>query len=273
MGSGAGCKFEFNIDRFCVAFKHFPTHVNSALKILTRAGYINFEEEEDNRTQVRMLLNREDLYRLDSLNMTENAVVTSLLRNYGGLFTDFCYIDESLIAMNTKRTTQDIYQILKGLSERLILKFIPRKKIPHITYIKRREEKERLIFSHEIYDDRKKEYEQRINSMLMYATDDKICRSRMLLHYFGETRSTDCGQCDVCVSHTKKDASETELHTASLLIKQLITDNKRHHVTEIKQINFKRETLEEALEYLINEELIYAENGFISMNVKAMHNL
>lgn len=273
MGSGAGCKFEFNIDRFCVAFKHFPTHVNSALKILTRAGYINFEEEEDNRTQVRMLLNREDLYRLDSLNMTENAVVTSLLRNYGGLFTDFCYIDESLIAMNTKRTTQDIYQILKGLSERLILKFIPRKKIPHITYIKRREEKERLFFSHEIYDDRKKEYEQRINSMLMYATDDKICRSRMLLHYFGETRSTDCGQCDVCVSHTKKDASETELHTASLLIKQLIADNKRHHVTEIKQINFKRETLEEALEYLINEELIYAENGFISMNVKAMHNL
>lgn len=273
MGSGAGCKFEFNIDRFCVIFKHFPIHVSSALKILTKVGYIDFEEEGENRAQVRMLLNREDLYILDNLNVAENAVVTSLLRNYGGLFTDFCYIDESLIAIDTDKTTQDIYQILKGLNEKLILKFIPRKKIPHITYIQRREEKERLVFPREIYDERKKEYEQRINSMIMYATDNKICRSRMLLHYFGETRSIDCGQCDVCINHIKKEPSRTALHTAILLIKQLIADNKRHHVTEIKQINFNRDILEEALEYLINEESIYVENSFIGMNMEAMHNL
>lgn len=271
MGSGAGCRFEFNIDRFCVAFKHFPTYVSSALKILTKAGYINFEEEEDSRAQVRMLLERDDLYRLDGLSATGNAVVISLLRNYSGLFSDYQYIDESLIAMDVGVAKPDIYDILKSLSERRILHFIPRKKIPHVTYTQRREEMERLVFPREAYDDRKKEYEERINSMISYATSDDICRSRQLLNYFGETKSTDCGQCDVCLSHKKSGTSNADFNTAQQLIKSMIADGKRHHVTEINGIDFNRTALEEALEYLASEEEVYLENGFISRDASVRH--
>ena len=179
MGSGGGCRFEFNIDKFCEYFKHFPVQVNSALTILSRAGYLDYEDERENMAQAfRILLGRDDLYRLDSLTERENDVITALLRNYGGLFTDYCYIDESLIAMQTGLQREEIYAMLKDLSQRRILHFIPRKKIPHIRYAQRREEMERLVFPKEVYDDRKKEYEERINAMIKYAENDDICRSR-----------------------------------------------------------------------------------------------
>lgn len=265
IGSGQGCRFEFNIDRFCMAFKHFPIQASSALKILTRAGYIDYDEESDNRAQIKMLLSRNDLYMLDNLNEQENAVITALLRCYGGLFVDFCYIDESLIAQQAGLTMPETYVILKDLTARRILHFIPRKKIPHITYTQRREEMERVILSKDIYDDRKKEYIQRINAMIKYATNDDICRSRQLLRYFGEERSNDCGQCDVCIAHKKQHENKDEQKKAEELIKELLSDKKPHSITEIKEINFNRDVVENVFEFMISEEKIYVADGMVAL--------
>lgn len=265
IGSGQGCRFEFNIDRFCMAFKHFPIQAGSALKILTRAGYIDYDEEADNRAQVKMLLSRNDLYMLDNLNEQENAVITALLRCYGGLFVDFCYIDESLIAQQAGLTMPETYVILKDLTSRRILHFIPRKKIPHITYTQRREEMERVILSKDIYDDRKKEYIQRINAMIKYATNDDICRSRQLLRYFGEERSNDCGQCDVCIAHKKQHENKDEQKKAEELIKELLSDKKPHSITEIKEIKFNRDVVENVFEFMISEEKIYVADGMVAL--------
>lgn len=261
MGSGGGCRFEFNIDKFCEYFKHFPVQVNSALTILSRAGYLDYEDERENMAQLRILLGRDDLYRLDSLTERENDVITALLRNYGGLFTDYCYIDESLIAMQTGLQREEIYAMLKELSQRRILHFIPRKKIPHIRYAQRREEMERLVFPKEVYDDRKKEYEERINAMIKYAENDDICRSRQLLRYFGEERSVDCGQCDVCRSHQGKAVGKDEFEAACDEIKRVLADGKRHGVVEFVGCKIDKDLCKEALEYLVAEEKVRCMDG------------
>ena len=263
IGSGNGCRFEFNIDRFCQYFNHFPIQLNSSLKILTRAGYIEYEDESENMAQVMMLLRREDLYRLNSLTDNENAVITALLRNYGGLFTDYCYIDESLIAVQSNLTREETYAILKNLSMRRILHFIPRKKIPHVTYKQRREESDLLVFPPEVYDKRKQEYTERIYAMINYAENDDICRSRLLLRYFGEKRSTDCGQCDVCIAHSGRHAKPEEIADAKRSILDLLSDGRQHLATEINKIKTDKEILKETLEYLISEEIIYTRDGMI----------
>lgn len=263
IGSGKGCRFEFNIDRFCQYFNHFPIQLNSSLKILTRAGYIEYEDESENMAQVMMLLRREDLYRLNSLTDNENAVITALLRNYGGLFTDYCYIDESLIAAQSNLTREETYAILKNLSMRRILHFIPRKKIPHVTYKQRREESNLLIFPPEVYDKRKQEYTERIYAMINYAENNDICRSRLLLRYFGEKRSTDCGQCDVCIAHNGHHAKPEDIADAKKSILDLLSDGCRHLATEVNKIRTDREVLKETLEYLISEEIIHTRDGMI----------
>lgn len=264
MGSGAGYSFEFNIDKFCFYFHHFPIPVNSSLNILSRAGYINYDCERENMAQLIMLLRREDLYRLDSLDERENSVVTALLRNYGGLFTDYCYIDESLIAMQTGIEREDVYGILKDLSRRQILRFIPRKKIPHIRYAQSRVEADLLMFNKEVYDDRKKEYAERIKSIINYVENDDICRSRQLLRYFGEKRSTDCGMCDVCLNHSSKPVSNEEIEKIKQAIMQLLEDGQQHSISELITINAEQRLIKEVVEYMISEEAVFIRDGMIS---------
>ena len=42
MGDGLGCVREFNLEDFCRKFKYFPVPADSALKILTQAGYLEY---------------------------------------------------------------------------------------------------------------------------------------------------------------------------------------------------------------------------------------
>lgn len=267
MGSGMGHRFEFNIDKFCYTFRYFPIQVDASLKILARAGYIDYEEDPDTKARVKFLLGRSELYMLDTLTEKETAVITSLLRCYGGLFTDYVFVDEGLIALQTEMEKPQIYMILKNLSERNILHFIPRKKIPYITYIHEREETERMVIPHEIYEERKEQFRKRIKAMTDYVTADSTCRSRLLLSYLGEARSADCGQCDVCIEQRKAEETAKEhLDCAVKAITDILKDRNPHYATELDAIMMNRDIIDEALRCLVNDEKVYVENGIISLS-------
>ncbi len=199
MGSGYNATFEFPVEHFCYTFKRFPVPTVSALRILTRAGYIDYRDEDDTQARVKFNLERDDLYRLNGNSPQEDAVITALLRTYTGLFQDYVYIDEGILAQYCDLNKQQVYMILSSLSQKRILNFIPQKHIPFIRYTQRRELSERLVISPAVYDDLKARFIERIDRMLEYASSDLVCRSRLLLRYFGETKSCDCGICDVCL--------------------------------------------------------------------------
>ena len=265
VGSGYGHTFEFNIDKFCHNFHHFPIQVDSALKILQRAGYIEYTEEQDNQARVMFTVSRNDLYRLENNSPNEDKIITALLRSYGGLFTDYNYIDETYLASITQLQPQQVYLTLKSLSQRHILHFIPQKKTPFIRYTQRREDKEYVQLMPEVYEERKSQFAERINSMILYATCDNICRSRQLLRYFGEKNDHNCNQCDVCLSQRKEGmVSEPKLNEAATKILQLLDDGKPHPITELKSIELPDSELDAALDYLSNEEYILQKDGLIS---------
>ena len=193
----------------------------------------------------------------------EEKVITALLRNYGGLFVDYNYIDESFIASQCGLKPQQVYLILKGLSEKHILHFIPQKKTPYVRYLQRREDIEYVRIPPAVYEDRKEQYRQRIHAMIEYATTDNICRSRQLLRYFGETESHDCHQCDVCLSDTNDNVEEPATSPEAHAILELLSDGKEHHITELSDIQLPTEQLNVALEYLLSEEYIHQNDGFI----------
>ena len=256
LGFGAGHTFALDIDRFCRTFKHFPTTADSALKILARAGYIEYETEPDSRTRLKFTLERDQLYQLQGTTPNEEAVITAALREYSGLFIDYRYIDESLIAQQSGLTKQQVYLILKSLSQRHILHFIPQRSTPLVTYIRDRVLAEDIQIPPSVYEERKQQFEMRIKAMADYADNDNVCRSRQLLRYFGETSAHDCGQCDVCLAHKPspdKDANEKQ---ARQMIEDMLADRKRHHITEINQLKCPREAINAALAYLVHEEIV-----------------
>lgn len=263
VGCGEGTTREFNMEKFCVAFKHFPVQVESALRILTRAGYITFDEETDNRARLRFTLEREELDRLNHLSEDENRIITALLRCYGGLFVNYQYINESFLAHQSGIDIVKVYLILKGLNAKHILHFIPQKKTPYITYARDREDGENVVLPPAAYDDRKSDMEKRVKKMIEYATDDRTCRSKMLLRYFGEQRSDDCGQCDVCVERATNHLSDKRTLPGTDYILSLLADGKRHHVTELLRSKLPTDIIDEALEDLLAEEKIRMNGSFI----------
>ena len=264
IGSGYHATFEFNIDDFCHKFRHFPIQVDSALKILNRAGYIEYTEEQDNQARVMFTVSRNDLYRLENNTPNEDKVITALLRNYGGLFVDYNFIDESFIASQCTLQPQQVYLTLKSLSQKHILHFIPQKKTPYVRYLQRREDAEHIQIMPAVYEERKEQFTQRIHAMIDYATNDTICRSRQLLRYFGEEDSHDCKQCDVCLDKPHHLAQESAMSAEAQAILNLLSDGKSHHITELRDIQLPTHLLNAALEYLFKEEYIHQEDGFIA---------
>ena len=262
-GTGRGRTFEFSIDKFCVTYKYFPVLVNSALQILERSGYIHYEADPDNSARILFLLERNDLYFLENTTRETEAVITALLRLYGGLFTDYVYIDEGFVANEAGLTQPQVYMVLKELSKRHIVDFIPRRRIPYITYTREREDGDRVIIPQSVYEERRGQYIKRIQAMLDYANNDHVCRSRQLLDYFGEECWQDCRQCDVCVTHQGNMLNEGRTRLYRQQIKDMLGDCKKHHIAELHTLNIPTECLNEALEELISEKEIHYESPYL----------
>jgi ATP-dependent DNA helicase RecQ len=261
--SGEGLTFQFNIDKFCRTFKHFPIQVDSSLRILQRAGYIEYDEIGDDAARVMFLLGRNELYRLENQTKNEETVITALLRCYGGLFTDYVYIDEAFVAQQAGLNKQEVYLILKNLSARHILHFIPQRKMPTITYTTWREEGDKLVIGEDVYEKRKEQYKNRIYAMIEYASNDYTCRSRMLLRYFGEKNIHDCGQCDACNNHNGDRLSESEADDVKKRILSVLADGSHHPFSDLLSLHLPDRIINETIEYLIDEEIIRTEDGML----------
>ena len=265
--SGEGCTFEFPIDKFCATFKHFPIRANAALILLQRAGYIDYEPNPDNNARVRFLLRRDDLYRLDSLSEKENDVVISLLRNYGGLFTDYGYVDESYIAQEAGLDRNQTYMVLINLSKKRIIDFIPRKSIPLISYKRDRVDGSDVILDKSVYEERKEQFQKSINSVINYAQNDRVCRSRQLLYYFGEKKSVDCEQCDVCLSHSHHDDHNQQEEIKEKLL-AMVADGERHHVTGVRQLDEDWDMVTKVMKELMDEEQLLMDGSYLILSAK-----
>lgn len=195
VGDGLNVTREFNLQEFTRLFHLNPIQTLNAILLLDNAGYISYSEKEDNASRLRILATRHELYSV--IDKERETVVSCLLRNYGGIFVDYCYIDEDLIAHQTGLDFDKIYSILVDLSKAHIIDYIPRKKMPRITFLQRRVDTEQVVLPASVYERRKECYIHRIQAMEAYCISMDCCRSRMLLQYFGE-ESADCGHCDVC---------------------------------------------------------------------------
>lgn len=260
VGSGTGCTFMFDIAKFCFTYKFFPTHVDAALRLLERAGYIHYEDNPDGKPRVKFNITRNDLYLLENLSPKEDAVITALLRNYGGLFTDYSYFEESLVERVSELNKQQVYMVLKNLSARHIISFIPRRKDPYITYTQDRVDGFRVVIPTSVWEVRKEQFTQHIESILQYAKNDLVCRSRQLLYYFGEETSTQdcCGICDVCANNRAD-----KKHAAADIL-ALLEDGHQHTLEEIKNLKHDSEIIKLALEELVAENQVFVDKDKFS---------
>ena len=262
LGDGLNCTFEFSLGDFCKDY-HRPTlQTDSALRILTRMGYLEYVEEMEYSSRVRFIVGKDALYLFRGLPADYELLINALLRNYSGLFSDYVFIDERYLSRITKLSRHRMYEIFVSLSNRGLVSYAPSKKCPIITFTRHRVLGSELRFAREVYDERKAIFGDRLKAVINYATSDSKCRSRLLLEYFGEKDSDDCRRCDVCVAKRAQGKSQ-QLGSKEEAVMQLLSDGKPHAIDELSALGLTDSDRRQLLRALCDEEKIKIVDGEI----------
>ena len=198
-GSGQGHTFMLPIHDLC-RIMHLPIlQTYSALHLLSQAGYIDFQEEQEIHPRVKIRITHQEIadYGLGEMQL---KVLDLLMRKYTGIFTDLQYIHfDSLL---NELSYKQLHELLVSLAQRNILTYIPRSIENTFYFVQDRQADIFLPIS--IYEKHQQQYIEKLKSMVEYADNQQYCRSQLLLSYFGEDNADACGTCDICRAKAKQ---------------------------------------------------------------------
>lgn len=263
IGGGTGQVFDFELRDFTAKFKLHPNEAYSALKIIEQQGYIQLTDELNQPSRIVFNFSRDDLYRFQVENSSFDAFIKLVLRSYTGLFGQYTPIDENVLAQRAGTDRDTIYQYLKALAAQKVIQYIPTKKTPLLIFIEPRLEPKSLYISRENYHDRKERCQKRFDAMYHYALSTSTCRSRLLLAYFGQKDTKECGQCDVC--RAKNQSTHADLineereRFLSLLQKGPVNPTELRMMLHLKESEIKI-MIDDLLE---KEQIEYNSQGFL----------
>lgn len=270
IGEGKNRSFSFNIHDFASRMKlYLPTAVN-ALKILQQNGYLILTDETDNPPRIRFIVQRDDLYRMRVIRRELDHIITVLLRQYSGLFSDFIPIDEQEIAHLSGYQIEHVRELFKQLWQLHIIRYIPGNRSPILMLTEERLPEENVRIAPESYKLREEIAREHVDAIFRYANNQDKCRSLMIQHYFGEQSATPCGRCDLCLERRKNRTTAPET-TNRNQIRTLLLERLKKADLGVKQlaenIPFPIDTILAEVSALIEEDKIIEDlNGKLRIN-------
>ena len=257
VGSGKNGVFDFNIADFSSKYKFNLVNAYNSLKFLGREDYLELTEEINNPSKVHFLIDRDDLYKFQVANVKFDGFIKLLLRSYTGIFTEYVSINERSLAQNANVHIDIVYQYLSKLNNMKIIRYIPQKKTPLIIFTEERLDQKSLFISKENYKKRKKRFVSRMQSVIDYATNQDLCRSQVLLSYFGEKDSNPCGKCDVCKKGSKLKLGKQEFNSIMDNIKALVCEEALLLDQLVDRIKFDEDKTLKVIQWLFDNDTIY----------------
>ncbi|MBR2438314.1 MAG: RecQ family ATP-dependent DNA helicase [Bacteroidales bacterium] len=227
---------KFNLVEFSKKYSLNSVSAYYAIKYLEQEGYWELTDELDNPSRIMFAVGRDELYKVQIDNPALDSFIKSILRIYTALFSRLTPIDEEYIAKVTMDSPAGVKEKLKQLSGLRIIKYIPKVRTPLIIMNYERLVESNLYISQKRYRERKDLYQKRIESIISYVKEDSVCRSRMLIEYFGQEVKDDCGICDVCIRNRNNSNFSSRQLTVRKHILELLGKNGRMKIGQIETI-------------------------------------
>ena len=227
---------KFNLVEFSKKYSLNSVSAYYAIKYLEQEGYWELTDELDNPSRIMFAVGRDELYKVQIDNPALDSFIKSILRIYTALFSRLTPIDEEYIARVTMDSPAGVKEKLKQLSGLRIIKYIPKVRTPLIIMNYERLVESNLYISQKRYRERKDLYQKRIESIISYVKEDSVCRSRMLIDYFGQEVKEDCGICDVCIRNRNNSNFSSRQLAVRKHILELLGKNGRMKIGQIETI-------------------------------------
>lgn len=254
--SGAGNSFEFDISAFIKKFSLDSHLVIASLKALEQEELMSFNEQVFIPSKLQFTTNKKELYEFEETYPGLEPVIKVLLRTYEGVFDQPTSIFEKTIAFLLKKEVADIIQLLMQLHSYGLIRYTPQKDTPQLYFIQNRVRAGELTINQVSYQNRKKQFEQRVKSMLGFI-HEKTCRSQQIAFYFGDINTKACGICDNCLEKNKKPITKEEFNSIHEKIISVIQNKSVPSEKLIQQMQaIKKEKIFHVLNFLQSENKI-----------------
>ncbi|MDD4847276.1 MAG: RecQ family ATP-dependent DNA helicase [Bacteroidales bacterium] len=260
--SGAGQSYDFDMASFVQTYHLKSVEAWNSIKFLEREGYISTIDADHLTEAIMICCSHEELYRFQVENARFDPFIKFLLRSYSGLFTTFVNINHRQIAAKTNIPEEKVVAMLTELNHLKIIYYQPETKNPRIVYVCERLSEKDIYLSKEVYEKRKQVAQDRLDAMINYVSNDKKCRSLMLLEWFGETDAQRCGRCDVCKNRNRIEVNKIEFDYVVQNIKPILM-SKECTLEEMVNLvpKFRREKVINVIRWLLENGKIIEKMG------------
>jgi len=197
-GSGDGSEFSFDMNDFSRKYNLPQVLVHHSIKFLEKEGYFVWLDNGYVPAKINITATNTELYSYQISNSESADLIKQLLRSYPGIIEDYVNVDLNRIASQLGKTFTELENLLGRIAADGILDYLKATDLPRILFTSPRIHNNDVKLSKKVYGFLKSKARERLDAMISYVKRSDKCRSRLLLEYFGETDSSDCGNCDVC---------------------------------------------------------------------------
>lgn len=135
-----------------------------------------------------------------------------------------------------------------------------------LLFTRPREETRKLCIPRNVYEERQEKAEKRITRILEYMNEEHHCRSRMLLRYFGEKETDNCGCCDTCLAKKSTGLGDAEFDAIRNEIRQALEEGPMPVALLLDACRFPREKCLTVIRFLAdNDERFRLEEGMLHL--------
>lgn len=260
-GTGEGNYYDFDLLTFCNNFKLEANLVINTLKLLENQGHITFNENVFLQSKVVFTADKHTINNIENTHPQLELVMKTLLRTYEGIYENAVTINEKLLAKVCKLPYSKIHENLQALHQQKIIEYTQQKNAPQLFFILNRAPVSSLYIDMKQYEERKKLYKQRIDTLREYIHLSTACRSKFIANYFGDTTVRNCNFCDNCIANHKQLLAKGEFKKIE---QQILQTLKQHQLTLKELLNklpaIKQEKVLHVLDFLQNEKIIITDS-------------
>ena len=264
-GEGALTTHQFNFSDFCKAYQFKNTKTFNALQLLDRNSVIKLSQQFNYKTKLQFVVNNAVMFSYLNTHARYNTVVKTILRTYGGIFEHQLAINLTLVSDKSAVPEKEIITILEQLHKDGIVDFLYSNTDSEVLFMQPREDDKTINRIANVITKQQTLKRNQINAVLQFVSNNNICKSQQLLHYFGELNTAKCGICSVCTSHNLR--TKTDLKTISSAIIHALEKGPLNSRQLIDCLAFNKNELFKAITYLLEHNAIELTAGN-SYNIK-----
>ncbi|MDR6846595.1 ATP-dependent DNA helicase RecQ [Flavobacterium granuli] len=218
-GEGINEEFTFNLHHFCLKYGFPALKTFNAMRFLDGQGVLTLSQEFSEKITLQFLIPSKEVIRYTSLNPNDEEIILTILRTYPGVYEMQTAFNLPMIAKKSNHSEAEILAVLHKLKDKEIIEYHSKNNDATLIFNEIRED-ERTINKVSKYLIRQNELKkEQLQSVLNYVKEKNVCKSKMILEYFGEKAKDNCGICSYCItlSKPKKDYNALSKKIMTLL--------------------------------------------------------